>query len=72
MGRLNLTKKKKKLHETRVSKCRYRVLKRHYRALEFFFLIFNFQFVITQLFKNRVLNRNSIFRKSSFKRGAFP
>ena len=31
MGQLNL-KKKKKMHGTQVPKCRYRVLKRHYRT----------------------------------------
>ena len=34
--------------------------------------IFNFQFVITQLSKNRILKWNSIFRKSSFKTWTFP
>ena len=37
-----------------------------------FFFFFNFQFTITRLSKNLVLNWNSIFRKSSFKIEAFP
>ena len=39
------------------------------RVPNFFFFFLIFQFAITRLSKNRVLNWNSIFRKSSFKIG---
>ena len=51
-------------------KFNYRVLKRHYRAPEFIYLfILNFQFVIIQLSKNRVLNWNSILENRVQNRG---
>ena len=47
----------------------------HGTRVQFFFFkiyIYNFQFTIIQLSKNRVLNWNLIFRKSSFKTRVFP
>ena len=42
------------------------------RVPEIYIYFLIFQFAITWFFKNRVLNWNSIFRKSSFETWAFP